>query len=74
MYKINHVIYGKLISNWFRTVTQKPPKKNLMLYYIYKNNIHLPSLYGTFKYQLMRNNLILTLDKLGEFDYLRKKR
>ena len=74
MYKINHVIYGKFLYTGFKAVTQKPPVENLILYFILRNKIHLPSLYGTLEYQMMKNNLINSLDKLGEFDYLGKKK
>lgn len=74
MHRINQVIYGKFSNNNFIAVTQKPPRENLVLYYINLNYIFLPQIYGTLKYQEIKNNMIFTLDKSGWFDYIGLKR
>lgn len=74
MYKIDQVIYGKFMNNYFYAVTQKPPKKNLVLYYIERNLIHPLKLYGLLDYQRLKLKMVQTLDKNGEFDYLKMKR
>lgn len=74
MYKIDEVIYGKWLNDYFYAVTQKPPKENLVLYYIRRNLIHPLKIYGALDYQRLKLKLVHTLDKNGEFDYLGRKR
>lgn len=74
MHRIDQVIYGKFSNNNFIAVTQKPPMMYLVLYYVSQNYIFLPQLYGTLKYQAIKNNMIQTLDKSGWFDYIGLKR